>query len=160
MALIHKTKKEKGKKHKKKKKTQKKQKIFRIKLRNDRFKMFGLHSKPISAISAWFKSDFGLFRLPANMNQFGWYNPILAESTRFGANQAKSAQIWEKKKKKKSSDVARRMPHPTSGHIKLWCSTLLAASVLQRLLVLGHTWNHPCKLLYRWYMVVFVNCQM
>ena len=44
MALVYKTKK-KGKKHKTKKKTQKKQQIFRIKLKNDRFKMFGPHSK-------------------------------------------------------------------------------------------------------------------
>ena len=48
MALVHKTKKEEGKKHK----TQKKQQIFRIKLRKDRFRMFGPHSKPISAVPA------------------------------------------------------------------------------------------------------------
>ena len=56
MALVHKTKKEEGKKHKTKhkikKKTQKKQQIFRIKLRNDRFRMFGSHSKSISAVPA------------------------------------------------------------------------------------------------------------
>ena len=56
MALVHKTKKEEGKKHKTKHKTKKKtekvQQIFKIKLRNDRFRMFGPHSKPISAISA------------------------------------------------------------------------------------------------------------
>ena len=50
MTLIHKIKKEEGKKHKTKKKTQKKQQIFRIKLRNDRFRMFGPHSKLISAV--------------------------------------------------------------------------------------------------------------
>ena len=48
MALIHKTKKEEGKKHKTKKKTQKKQQIFRIKLRNNRFRMFESYSKLIS----------------------------------------------------------------------------------------------------------------
>ena len=52
MALVHKTKNEEGKKHKTKKKTQKKQQIFIIKLSNDRFKMFGPHSKLISAVSA------------------------------------------------------------------------------------------------------------
>ena len=56
MALVHKTKKEEGKKHKTKhktkKKTQKVQQIFKIKLMNDRFRMFGPHSKPILAISA------------------------------------------------------------------------------------------------------------
>ena len=52
MALVHKTKKEEGKKHKTKNKTQKVHQIFKIKLRNDRFRMFGPHSKPISAISA------------------------------------------------------------------------------------------------------------
>ena len=48
-ALIHKTTKEEGKKHKTKMKIQKKQQIFRIKLRNDRFRMFEPHSKPILA---------------------------------------------------------------------------------------------------------------
>ena len=52
MSLVHKTKKEEGKKHKTKKKTQKKQQIFKIKLRNDKFRMFGPHSKLISAVSA------------------------------------------------------------------------------------------------------------
>ena len=41
MSLVHKTKKEEGKKQ-----------IFKIKLRNDKFRMFGPHSKPISAILA------------------------------------------------------------------------------------------------------------
>ena len=52
---MHKTKKEEGKKyktkHKTKKKTQKQQ-IFIIKLRNDRFRMFGSHLKPISTVPA------------------------------------------------------------------------------------------------------------
>ena len=52
MALVHKTKNEEGKKHKTKKKTQKKQQIFKIKLRKDRFRMFGPHSKLISAVRA------------------------------------------------------------------------------------------------------------
>ena len=52
MALVHKTKKEKGKKYKTKRKTQKKQQIFRIKLRKDRFRMFGPYSKPISTVPA------------------------------------------------------------------------------------------------------------
>ena len=61
MALVHKTKKEEGKKHKTKKKTQKKQQIFRIKLRKDRFRMFGPHLKPILAVPALFKVYFGRF---------------------------------------------------------------------------------------------------
>ena len=56
MALVHKIKKEKGKKHKTKhktkKKTQKKQQIFRIKLRNGRFRVFGPHLKSIEAVPA------------------------------------------------------------------------------------------------------------
>ena len=52
MPLDPKTKKEEGKKHKTKKKIQKKQQIFKIKLRKDRFWMFGPHSKPISAVPA------------------------------------------------------------------------------------------------------------
>ena len=52
MTLVHKTKKEDGKKHKTEKKKQKKQRIFRLKLKKDRFRMFGPHSKPISAVPA------------------------------------------------------------------------------------------------------------
>ena len=52
MSLVHKTKKEEGKKHKTKKKTQKKQQIFKIKLRNDKFRMFEPHLKPISVVPA------------------------------------------------------------------------------------------------------------
>ena len=59
MSLVPKTKKEEGKKHKTKKKIQKKQQIFKIKLRKDSFRMFGPHSKPISAC-------FGQFWLPAD----------------------------------------------------------------------------------------------
>ena len=93
MSLVPKTKKEEGKKHKTKKKIQKKQQIFKIKLRKDRFWMFGPHSKPISAVPAWFKADFGCFgqfRLPANMIRFGQTGPVRRESV----------------KKKKKSDVA------------------------------------------------------
>ena len=67
----------------------------------------------ILATSARFKADFGLFsrfnlfRTPADMTQYGRYGPILTESAQFGpnqsrvsANQAKSARIWGKKKKK------------------------------------------------------------
>ena len=66
MSLVHKTKKEEGKKHKTKKKTQKKQQIFKIKLRKDRFRMFGPHSKPISA----FFGCFGQSRPLADTIQF------------------------------------------------------------------------------------------
>ena len=52
MSLVHKIKKEEGKKHKTIKKTQKKQQIFKIKLRKDRFSMFGPHSKSILAVLA------------------------------------------------------------------------------------------------------------
>ena len=49
-----------NKTQKKKKKTQKKQQIvLRMKLREDRFRMFGPHSKPISIVLALFKADFG-----------------------------------------------------------------------------------------------------
>ena len=46
MSLVHKT------KHETKKKTKEKQQIFKIKLRKDRFMMFGPHSKLISAVPA------------------------------------------------------------------------------------------------------------
>ena len=117
MALVHKAKKEEGKKHKTKMKTQKNQQIFKIKLRNDGFKIFGFHSKPISAVPEWFKADlvsfgrFGWFWLPADMIQF-WPNwrelaQIDAELARIGAE---SARI---QKKKKNSNVAstHRQPH-------------------------------------------------
>ena len=92
MALVHKTKKEEGKKHKTKRKHKKKQQIFRIKLRKDRFRMFGPHSKPILAVSAWFKANFALFRLFQLISavsqydlirpiqpDFGWISPVRHE---------------------------------------------------------------------------------
>ena len=116
MALVHKTKKEEGEKHKTKhktkKKTQKKQQIFRIKLRKDRFRMFGPHSKPISA----FFGCFGQSRPLADTIQFSWYDLILAESVWIGAE---LAWISEKKKKKKlrrgtNMRAAASVPHPAS----------------------------------------------
>ena len=72
----------------------------------------------ISDFPARFKADFGLFwlyrpyRSSADTTRYCRYGPILAESARFGANRAASAQIessWsesEKKNKKKNSDAA------------------------------------------------------
>ena len=54
----------------------------------------------ISTVLARFKADFGLFRpfrLPADTTWYGWYGPILAESTRFGANRAELVRIQERK---------------------------------------------------------------
>ena len=65
MSLVPKTKKEEGKKHKTKKKIQKKQQIFKIKLRNDKFRMFGPHSKLISTVSAGF-----FFKITINPKQY------------------------------------------------------------------------------------------
>ena len=75
--MIHKTKKKEGKKH---------------------------SEMRISTVPARFKADFGLFRSLANIDWYGQYDPILAESARFdanrsriGANQVESAQIPKKK---------------------------------------------------------------
>ena len=114
MSLIHKTKKEEGKKHKKKKThthTQKKQQIFIIKLRNDKFRMFGPHSELISTVPAWFKADFDLFRpfwSVSTVLAAGQYSPILAESK---PSQHESKK--NKNKNKKNSNVAptRRQLH-------------------------------------------------
>ena len=101
MSLVHKTKKKDGKKHKTKKKTQKKQQIFKIKLRKDRFRMFGPHLKSISTVPAWFKVNFGLFQLPVDMIWFSRYSLILAELVQFSGNWPELARICKKKKKKK-----------------------------------------------------------
>ena len=96
MSFVQKTKKEEGKKHKTKKKTQKKQQIFKIKLRNDWFKMFGPHSKPILAVLAWFKADFDLFQLFRSVLTVGLYDPIQPirpNSSQIGPVRHKSAQI-------------------------------------------------------------------
>ena len=103
MSLVHKTKKEEGKKQntkqtkkKKQKKTQKKQQIFKRKLRNDWFKMFGPHSKPILAVLAWFKADFDLFQLFRSVSTVGLYDPIQPirpNSSQIGPVRHKSAQI-------------------------------------------------------------------
>ena len=110
MSLVHKTKKEEGKKHKTKKKTQKKQQIFKIKLRKDRFRMFGPHSKPISAIPAWFKANFGLFWPFWSVSATGQYDPILAESSWIEAElaqiRAELARTCKKKKLKRGTNAA------------------------------------------------------
>ena len=73
--------------------------------------MFGLYSKPILTIR--FKSDFIMFDCwpiqpdSANTARFWLNHPGPA---RIVANQAESARIREKKKKKKHSDAA-----PTQG---------------------------------------------
>ena len=124
MALVHKT----------KKKTQRKQQIFKIKLRKDKVKMFGPHSKPISVVQAWFKADFGCWPIQfdsADTTRFWPNRPVLAKI------KAKSA--WIPKKKKKNSDVAPthrqrcRWPHPMSGHVRLWWGSLPVALLLPSL---------------------------
>ena len=120
MSLVHKTKKEEGKKHKTKKKTQKKQQIFKIKLRNDRFRMFGPHSKSIPVVSAQDSR-------PISACFSRWpIDPIRHIKTRFWSNQPGSVGIslnrcelelsWRKsikkkqKTKKQNSDM-----RPTRG---------------------------------------------
>ena len=102
MPWFTKQKKKKARNTKKKKKTQKKQQIFRIKLRKDRFKMFGPYSKLISAIPAWFKAYFGR-RLNDPIRPIrpdsGQISLVRHESVRI---EAKLARICEKKKKKKA----------------------------------------------------------
>ena len=85
MALVHKT----------KKKTQKKQQIFKIKLRKDKVKMFGPHSKPISVVQAWFKADFDCWPIQfdsADTTRFWPNRPVLAK--------IKAKLAWIPKKKK------------------------------------------------------------
>ena len=134
MSLIHKTKKEEGKKHKKKKThthTQKKQQIFRIKLRNDKFRMFGPHSELISTVPAWFKADFNLFWpfwSVSTVLAAGQYSPILAESkpsqreSKKNKNKNKKTQMWHRRAG--SCIWLRQMPHPALGRIELRCGTL------------------------------------
>ena len=63
--------------------------------------MFGPHSKLISAVPAWFKANFSLFRPPANTIQFGRYHPILTELARFSGNQPELEPSRSKSQKKK-----------------------------------------------------------
>ena len=109
--MIHKTKKEEGKKHKTKKKTQKKQQIFRIKLRKDRFRMFGHHSKLISAVLAWFKADFGLFQPFRSPADTAWFWPNLLGSAWIEAElawiESSCCESEEKKKKKAHTQLQR-----------------------------------------------------
>ena len=95
-------------------KTKKRQQIFRIKLRNDRFRMFGPHSKLISAVSAWFKADFGHFgRQPIRPNSANtawlWLNLpgsvwIEAESARIEPSRCESMKKKKKKKLRHGTD--------------------------------------------------------
>ena len=103
---------------------------------------------------------FRPYRSPADIDRYGRYGPILAESarfganrsrfgtnrSRFGANRAASARIEpsrceSEKKKKKNAEAAptrgqlRRTPRPASRCVRLGCGTLPAASVHSSLFV-------------------------
>ena len=123
-------------------KTQKKQQIvLRMKLRKDRFRMFGPHSKPISIVLALFKADFG-----------HW--PIWSDSTdtisfcKLARIKAESAWICKKKKKKlrcstwrvgshvggrtprqavSNSGAAPSQPHQCFLSLKFWRSFIVFA---------------------------------
>ena len=109
MSLVHKT------KHKTKKKTQKKQQIFKIKLRKDRFRMFGSHSKPISAC-------FGRRLIQSNLTdttQFclNWLGlvGISVNQSRVSANlkKKKTPQTRHQRTSRASgAGVAPILPHP------------------------------------------------
>ena len=129
--------------------TQKKQQIFRIKLRKDRFRMFGPHSKPISTVPTWFKADFSLFR---SVSAASWYKPIWPiqlDSGRICLVQHKSAQIEAKfarieaelarirKKKKQQKKIrcstdARVAASVAAPRVGLRCDTLPTASMFPR----------------------------
>ena len=120
------------KKKKKHTHTQKKQQIFRIKLRKDKFRMFGPHSELISAVPAWFKADFGLFRPFWSVSTIlaaGQYSPILAESkpsqreSKKNKNKNKKTQMWHRHAG--SCIWPRQMPHPA------WAASSSAAAPSQ-----------------------------
>ena len=132
MPWFIKQRKKKARNTKPKKKTQKKQQIFRIKLRNDRFRMFGPHSKPILAVPAWFKTNFGCFSRWLIRLDFG---RIGANRSWVNVNQAESVRIREKKKKKRlrRGTDARVAMSNTAPHVRLrWTPVRhpLAASML------------------------------
>ena len=97
--------------NKKNKTKQKKQQIFRIKLRNDRFRIFGPHLKLISAILALFWpistiTVVGRYDLiwPIQLD-FGRIVPVWRELARI---EAELTQIYKKRKKKKEKEKVRR----------------------------------------------------
>ena len=62
----------------------------------------------ISAVSAKFKADFGLFRpfrSSVDITRYGRYGPIMAESARFSVNRAELVRIREKKKLRHGTDT-------------------------------------------------------
>ena len=104
--------------------------------------------RQVSAFPAIFKADFGLFRpFSACFSHFrpisivstgGRYDPILAESTRFSANQSRFdtnraalAQIEpsrreskkKKKKKKKNADADRHVGNHVGRRILCWAAS-------------------------------------
>ena len=102
--MNHKTKKEEGKRHK----TKKKQQIFIIKLRNDRFRMFGPHSKPISAVLAWFKANFDHVDgqpIRPNSADTAWFWPNLPGSMGIKAESARMEPSWRESKEKKKAQT-------------------------------------------------------
>ena len=89
----------------------------------------------VSAFPAIFKADFGRFGLfrpyrpPADMTRYGWYSPILAESTRFGTNRAALVQIEPSRRefeKKKKVEADRR----AGNRVERGCDTSGATFVL------------------------------
>ena len=115
--------------------------------------MFGPHSKLILAVPAWFKAHFGcsgliqgqFWPVSAILVHFsrrpirpdsGQIGPIRCKSSCVGANPRKR----KKKKKLKCGTNVRAATSNAAPHVRLWCSTLPAMSVLQRLTVVN------CKL--------------
>ena len=74
--------------------------------------MFGPHSKPISAVPALFKADFGLFRpfrLVLTVGRYDLIWPIRPDSSQIGLvwhelkpSQRESEPSWRESKKKKN----------------------------------------------------------
>ena len=112
--MIHKTKKEEGKRHK----TKKKQQIFRIKLRNDRFRIFGSHLKPILAVLAWFKANFGHFSgqpIRPNSVDTAWFWLNLPSSVRIEAESTRIEPSWHESKEKKKEKKKAQTRHWRAG---------------------------------------------
>ena len=139
MPWFTKQRKKKAKNIKKKRKHKRSKKIFRIKLRNDRFRLFGPHSKPISVVPAWFKADFGRFsRQPKQLDSANtaWFWPNQPGSAQI---EAKLAQIepsqrksMKKKKLRRGTDVQAAASDATP-RIGLQWGTLPIVSMLHSL---------------------------
>ena len=92
--------------------------LYNQPMENYSFRTFISYPDSGESSSAWFKADFGLFQLVSAISASGRYDPIQPIRPDFGqigANWAKSAWIWGKKKGSDAAQAAASNATPCIG---------------------------------------------